>query len=92
MGTWFRDSLLLKVRNGSSNLFWVDRWVGDFPLRVRFRRLFYLSENKLLTMAQMFHLGWDEGGGVEVEKKSKGMGEGVLSGVLDFINVCCVEG
>jgi hypothetical protein len=53
--------------------------------------LFDLSENKLLTMAQMFHLGWVEGGGVEVEKKSKGMGEGV-SGVLEVINVCCAAG
>jgi hypothetical protein len=38
--SWFPDNLRLKVSNGSSTLFWVDRWVDDVPLRVRFRRLF----------------------------------------------------
>lgn len=42
--------------------FSVYRWVGDVPFRVRFFRLFDLSENKLLTVSQMFDLGWDERG------------------------------
>jgi len=41
-------------------LFWLDRCVGDVPLRDRYRRLFDLSENKLLTVAQMHDFGWGE--------------------------------
>jgi len=48
--------------NGGHTLFWIDRWVCDVPLQVRFSRLFELLENKLLTVAQMFQLGWEEGG------------------------------
>ena len=62
VSTWFHDNLCLKVGNGSSTLFWFDRWLGEAPLQVRFRRLFNLSENKLLTVAQMHDLGWDVGG------------------------------
>lgn len=62
VGTWFPDNVRLKVGNGADTLFWFDRWVGDIPFHVRFRRLFDLSDNKFLTVAQMFHLGWGEGG------------------------------
>jgi len=62
VSAWFHDNVCLKVGNGSSTLFWFDRWLGEAPLQVRFRRLFNLSENKLLTVAQMHDLGWDVGG------------------------------
>jgi len=81
VGTWFPDNLCLKVGNGGPTLFWIDRWVGDVPLQVRFSRLFELSKNELLTVAQMFQLGWEEGGCVEVEKGIMGLGGGVVSGV-----------
>jgi len=58
LGNWYDDNVRLKVGNGLNTLFWMDRWVGDVPLRVRFHRLFDLSENKLLIVAQMFDLGW----------------------------------
>lgn len=41
-GGWFTDNLRLKVGNGATALFWLDRWVGDVPLRDKFRRLFDL--------------------------------------------------
>jgi len=34
-------------------------WVGDVPLRDRFRRLFDLLENKLLTVAQLRGIYFD---------------------------------
>jgi len=40
VGTWFYDNIRLKVGNRASTLFWFDRWVGEVPLQVRFRRLF----------------------------------------------------
>lgn len=60
VGSWFSDNALLVVGNGTSTLFWLDRWCGHIPLR-RFRVLYNLSENKLFTVAQMYELGWGEG-------------------------------
>jgi len=56
-GSWFPDNLRHIVGNGVSSLFWLDRWVGEVPFCVRFRRLFDLSVNKMATVAQMFTWG-----------------------------------
>jgi len=71
MGTWFSDNIRLMVGNDVCTLFWFDKWAGEVPLQVRFRRLFDLSENKYLSVAQMFQLMWDEGG-----EGRRGSGEG----------------
>jgi len=42
--------------------FWTDRWLGDLSMRERFKGLFELVENKWLTVAYMFALGWGECG------------------------------
>jgi len=63
VSTWYHDNLCLKVGNGSSTLFWFNRWLGEVPFQVRFRRVFDLAENKLMTVAQMYDLGWDIRGG-----------------------------
>lgn len=42
--------------------FMIYSWLGDLFLRDRFTGLFDLSENKLLTVANKFALGWGEGG------------------------------
>ncbi|GAU37723.1 hypothetical protein TSUD_382160 [Trifolium subterraneum] len=46
------------VGDGSDTYFWIDPWVDEIPLCVRFGRLFDLAENKLRTVAEMFFLGW----------------------------------
>jgi len=61
-GAWFPENVRIKLDNGSQALFWMDRWLDEVPLQVWFPHLFDLSENKWLTVAQMFDLGWDEGG------------------------------
>ena len=61
-GSWFLDNLRLDIGNDVNSLFWLDRWVGEVSLSVRFHRLFELSENKMATVAQMFAWGWYEGG------------------------------
>jgi hypothetical protein len=63
-GRWFEECVLKKVGNGMENYFWTDLWVGGSPLCVRFRRLFYLAENRSSMVAYMFSLGWGEEGGV----------------------------
>jgi len=42
--------------------FWFDLWLGGFPLKERFKRLNKLSMNQGALVADMFSLGWDEGG------------------------------
>jgi hypothetical protein len=59
---WFADNLWCNVGNGATTLFWLDRWVGDVPLRDMFRRLFELFDTKMSYVAQMVALGWGEGG------------------------------
>jgi len=54
---WFGHSVMRKVGDGSETLFWTHRWIGGVPLSVRFPRLFDLSENKTITMANLFSLG-----------------------------------
>jgi len=51
-----------KVGKGANTSFWKDRWLGDIPLCQRFSRLFDLSSYKSSTVAEMFSLGWEEGG------------------------------
>ena len=51
-----------KVGTGTNTLFWQDRWLGDVPLCRHFSRLFDLSLNKSSTVAEMFSLGWEDGG------------------------------
>jgi len=50
-----------KVGDGENTFFWYDRWLGEVPLCRRFSRLFDLADNKLITVATMFSLGWEEG-------------------------------
>ncbi|GAU22859.1 hypothetical protein TSUD_282260 [Trifolium subterraneum] len=51
-----------RVGSGEENFFWSDAWIGGVPLSVRYRRLFYLSLNRLSTVVVMSDLGWGAGG------------------------------
>lgn len=61
-GGWFSKDLCLNVSNDATTLLRLDWWVANIPLRDRFHRLFDLSANQLSTVADMFDLGWGEGG------------------------------
>ena len=43
-------------------LFWTIKWIGAVPLCERFIRLYLLSDFKGKSVAEMFSLGWGEGG------------------------------
>jgi len=79
--SWFPNNLQLHVGNGANTLFWVDKWVGDAPLSVRFRRLYDLCEDKLCTVAEMFAKGWEAGGEAWKAAESVGLGGGDVSRV-----------
>jgi len=59
--SWFNGRVSRKVGDGAATMFWRDWWLGEVPLCRRFGRLFELAENKLITVASMFSLGWGEG-------------------------------
>ncbi|GAU22739.1 hypothetical protein TSUD_138630 [Trifolium subterraneum] len=61
-GGWFREHVLKKVGDGSDTFFWTDPWEEGIPLCERFGRLFDMEENKSVSVAEMFALGWGEGG------------------------------
>jgi len=58
---WFGEGVSKVVGDGKSTLFWFDNWLGDVPLCRRFGRLFDLATNKLISVADMCELGWEEG-------------------------------
>ncbi|PNX60369.1 kinesin-like protein, partial [Trifolium pratense] len=61
-GRWFQEQVVKRVGDGSDTFFWTDPWVDEIPLCQRFGRLFELAETKSRTVAEMFALGWGEGG------------------------------
>ncbi|GAU40791.1 hypothetical protein TSUD_348880 [Trifolium subterraneum] len=61
-GGWFGKHISKKVGDGSDTFFWTDPWTAETPLCERFGRLFDLAETKSATMAEMFALGWGDGG------------------------------
>ncbi|MCI45923.1 receptor-like kinase, partial [Trifolium medium] len=46
------------------SFFWIDPWLGGVPLSVKYRRLFDLSTNKSISVAEMSELGWEARGAV----------------------------
>jgi len=57
------DNIVRKVGDGCTTLFWEDPWLLDVPLAASFPRLFDLSVFKLVTVWEMFMLGWGADGG-----------------------------
>jgi len=62
VGGWFSDHIRREVGDGARTLFWWDPWLDEGILKDRLNRLFYLSNNKMATVVDMFSLGWEEGG------------------------------
>jgi hypothetical protein len=50
------------VGDDNNTLFWWDPWINGVVLKNTFSRLFYLSINKMTTVAGMYALGWGEEG------------------------------
>lgn len=59
---WLKNSIVRKVGDGRNTLFWEDPWLDGVPLAVSFSRLFELTERKLVTVEEMFYLGWGREG------------------------------
>ncbi|XP_024642310.1 uncharacterized protein [Medicago truncatula] len=50
---WFKDQVLRRVGDEADTSFWFDRWIREAPLRVRFSRLFELTKNKFMSVADL---------------------------------------
>jgi hypothetical protein len=49
----FMDYCKFMVGNGSLTSFWVDNWIGDYPIKTAFPRLYLLSFSKSALVADM---------------------------------------
>ncbi|XP_024630905.2 uncharacterized protein [Medicago truncatula] len=61
---WFGDQVLRRVGDAVVTSFWSDRWIGEAPLCVRFRRLFELTENKSMSVADLLSVDSERWGEV----------------------------
>jgi len=61
-GGWFGECVSKKLGDGSDTLFWFDKWEESTTLCVRYPPLFALSENKFITMVNLFARGFEQGG------------------------------
>ncbi|GKC44506.1 putative RNA-directed DNA polymerase [Tanacetum coccineum] len=75
----FIGSFRKKVGDGCNTLFWLNQWLGDFKLSVRFPRLFALESNKQVSVSGRGSWGIDGGWkwewGWEREVRGRGLGE-----------------
>jgi len=60
---WFASCVRRRVGDGAETDFWRDCWCGSVPLCERFRRLYDLAANKVITVRNMFLLGVENGQG-----------------------------
>ena len=49
----FMDYCKFMVGNGSLTSFWLDNWIGDYPLKTTFPKLYLLSSSKFALVADM---------------------------------------
>jgi len=61
-GGWFENNVQRVVGDGRGTCFWSNNWVGGVPLRVRFPRLFYLTNERWATVNEMAMRGWEDWG------------------------------
>ncbi|GAU26327.1 hypothetical protein TSUD_56250 [Trifolium subterraneum] len=59
---WLLDNITRKVGDGCETRFWTDPWLSDCSLQRSFGRLFDLTVDKNVSVADMFAAGWDLGG------------------------------
>jgi hypothetical protein len=50
---WFSQRVVKKLGNGANTRFWRDLWVGEIPLQCKFPRLFSISTQKEMMVADM---------------------------------------
>ncbi|XP_039687924.1 uncharacterized protein [Medicago truncatula] len=84
---WFVGKVSKLVGDGSNTLFWFDRWLGDVPFNRRFARLFDLTTNKMCTVADMYRLGWEEGGDAWVWRRRLWAWEEECRSLLDNVRL-----
>lgn len=74
----FGDNLRKSIENGGDTFFWTDPWLSGILFSDRFDRLFELTDNPLMSVADMFGFGWGEGQGLGSDDGSCLPGERML--------------
>ena len=60
--SWFDGHVLRRIGDGTETSFLYDRWIREVPLCERFCRLFDLTENKSLSVANLFSIDSEQWG------------------------------
>ena len=55
---WFNDNVSRSIGNRKNTLFWSDVWLVGVSFRVRFSKLYDLSEFKGISVFDMCQIGW----------------------------------
>jgi len=59
--SWFDGHVLRRIGDGTEMSFLYDRWIREVPLYEHFRRLFDLTENKSLSVENLFSVDSEQG-------------------------------
>lgn len=51
---WYKKGRVIEVKAGHQTRFWLDCWLGDCPLKVSFHKLFMISSNPAIEVADAF--------------------------------------
>ena len=54
MRKWYKKGRVIEVKAGHQTRFWLDCWLGDCPLKVSFHKLFMISSNPAIEVADAF--------------------------------------
>jgi hypothetical protein len=80
---WLLDNIIWTVGDGGDSLFWKDPWLNECPLNHTFARLYDLAENKLISVSDMFELGWAaDGNGWRWRRPLRAWEEDLLSNCI----------
>ena len=60
-GLEFEDIFKVHIKLGENSLFWLDRWIGTVPLKVKYPSLYELESRKNCLVANRFFEGTFEG-------------------------------
>jgi len=72
--------------------FGVDPWLDDCPLARSFGRLYYLADNKLATVSEMFELGWGVGGEAwKWRRRLLAWEEGLVLECVERVSSCVLQ-
>ena len=51
---WYKKGRVIKIKAGHQTRFWLDCWLGDCPLKIKFHNLYNIASDPDLTVANAY--------------------------------------